>query len=155
MSAGLLVAGPAHAEAMAAIHAACFPPCERWDAGSLGVLAAQPGAAALIDPEGGFVLLRLAADEAEILTLAVLPALRRRGRGRALLRAAAALARARGARALFLEVAGDSPAALALYDSEGFREVGRRAGYYAHGADALVLRRALDVRAADGHGSRP
>lgn len=150
-----IVAGPTHAQALAAIHAACFPPAERWDAIALATLSAQPGAVALLDPAGGFVLLRVAADEAEILTLAVLPGLRRQGRGRALLRAAGARAAALGAGALFLEVAPGNAAARALYAAEGFRPVGRRRGYYPGGGDAVVLRRALDEASLSGHVPRP
>ncbi len=148
---------------MAAVHAACFPPGERWDQAALAGLLTQPGVFALIDPTGGCVIARVAAGEAEILTLAVAPALRRGGRGRALLRAAAGRCAAAGAALLFLEVAADNSAALALYAAEGFRAVGRRRAYYAHGADAVVLRRdlagnadpGLDAAPAGGHGRRP
>lgn len=93
--------------------------------------------------EAGFVLARAAADEAEILTLAVVPAWRRRGLGAALLAAAQRRAASLGAAQLFLEVAADNDAARALYAGAGFEAVGLRRGYYAGGRDALVLRRAL------------
>ncbi len=140
---------------MAAIHAGCFPPDARWDAAALASLAAQPGAFALIDPDGGFVLGRVAGDEAEILMLAVLPERRRQGRARALLRAAMRQGAGAGARALFLEVAQANGAALALYAGEGFRPVGHRPAYYAGGGDALVLRRALDEAETVGQGAFP
>ena len=82
-----------------------------------------------------------------MLTLAVGPAHRRRGVGRALLAAAEAMA-STTATAMFLEVATDNAAAIALYEAAGYAAVGRRAGYYARpagaGADALVMRRALN-----------
>ena len=94
-------------------------------------------------PPSGFVLARAVAGEGEILTLAVHPTVRRRGVALALVHAAAGLAQAMGAESLWLEVAQDNAAALALYAAAGFEEVGRRSGYYprAEGAvDALSLR---------------
>jgi len=86
---------------------------------------------------------RMAADEAEILSIAIAPARRRRGLSRPLLdyhlRSLAGL----GARAVFLEVDEHNAPACRLYEGAGFREVGRRGGYYAGGAAALVLRRDL------------
>ncbi|TCZ55290.1 GNAT family N-acetyltransferase [Roseicella aquatilis] len=107
----------------------------------------MPGAFGLWRPEAGFVLARAAGGEAEILTLAVLPAARRQGLGAALMAAALAGAAARGAEAMFLEVAAGNAAALPLYRGLGFAEVGRRRRYYPDGADALVLRR--DLRPAE------
>ncbi len=94
----------------------------------------------------GFLLARVAADEAEILTLVVAPEARRRGVARALLAHAMAAAHAFGARTLLLEVAESNSAARGLYDSCGFAEVARRPAYYeeARGAgDALVMSRPL------------
>jgi [ribosomal protein S18]-alanine N-acetyltransferase len=91
----------------------------------------------------GFIMSRLAADEAEILSVAIAPARRGRGLSRPLLdhhlRSLAGL----GARTVFLEVDEHNAPACRLYDGAGFREVGRRQGYYAGGATALVLRRDL------------
>ena len=84
------------------------------------------------------VLLRVAADEAEILTIGV--AARRQGIARALMAAALERARAQGARTMFLEVAADNGAARGLYEMLGFAPAGLRQGYYAGGADALLLR---------------
>ena len=82
---------------------------------------------------------RVAADEAEILTLAVAPHARGKGLGRALLQAAINKARHSGAATMFLEVGADNPHALALYAGLGSAKVGARKGYY-EGRDALVLR---------------
>lgn len=92
----------------------------------------------------GLVLFRVAVDEAEILTLGVIPEARRAGVGRALLEAALENARALGAAALFLEVAADNAAAIALYQQAEFGAVGSRKDYYASAGetvDALVLAR--------------
>jgi ribosomal-protein-alanine N-acetyltransferase len=129
---------------LAALHAAAFEAA--WSEVEMAALLEGAGTAALLS-DGGFILLRALAGEAEVLTLAVTPDARRRGLGRRLLRKAMAEAAAAGALSLFLEVAADNASALSLYASEGFAEVGRRRGYYARkgrpGADALVLRRAL------------
>lgn len=95
----------------------------------------------------GFLLSRQAGDEAEILTVAVDPDHRRRGAGRALLAANLARLAARGVRRLFLEVAEDNPGAIALYQGYGFREEGRRKGYYrsADGAPVNALVMARDI----------
>ena len=95
----------------------------------------------------GFVLSRLAADEAEILTIAVDPAQRGGGLGRKLLSNHLARLAARGIKALFLEVEQDNISARALYARTGFAEVGRRPAYYTKPdgtrSEALVLRRDL------------
>jgi len=138
------------AEALASLHLACFGPAA-WPADEIADLLTGPGGFGLaVDAEGlsGFILCRAIAGEAEVLTLAVAPARQRRGHGRALLEAAAALSGALGARALFLEVAADNPPAVALYESAAFEPAGRRRAYYAKGraspVDALVYRRALN-----------
>lgn len=153
----ILAAGKEAVPAFARLHAAAFD--EPWDERALSDLLAMPGAFALgAFAEGrdfaletshlalethGFVLARLAADEAEILTIAVAPAHRGQGLGHRLMEAAAASVLASGGRALFLEVAADNAPALALYGKLGFRTVGLRPGYYARAdirVDARILR---------------
>lgn len=129
-------------DALVSVHAASFPD-EPWDAASFVRLLAQPGVFALAEGERGIVLGRVAADESEILTLAVVPENRREGIGSALLAAAKRRALREGARAMYLEVAETNVAALALYERSGFRPVGRRDRYYADGGSALVLAAAL------------
>ena len=132
------------AHVLAVLHAACFP--QPWDAAALSALLVTPGTFAFAHDDG-FVLARAAAGEAEILTLAVAPAARGKGLGRALLQAAIKKARDMGAGAMFLEVGVDNPAALALYAGLGFAKVGARKGYYS-GTDALVLRLPLSANIA-------
>jgi ribosomal-protein-alanine N-acetyltransferase len=139
---------PAGAESvslLAELHRLAFPAGEAWGAEAIAVMLALPGSFALCavadrgaEPDG-FVLARAVADEAEILTLAVAPARRRRGIGTALLRGAIGEAARRGVRTLFLEVAEANEAARALYAAAGFAGCGRRRRYYADGGDALVL----------------
>lgn len=131
---------------LAALHAACFRNPRPWTAAELASLLASPGAVLLAEP-GGFLLGRIIAGEAEVLTLAVDPAMRRQGMGARLLRGFLAAAQHRGAATAFLEVAADNTAARALYRRHGFAEVGRRRAYYADSpgapVDALVLGRAV------------
>ena len=141
------------AAALAALHAAAFPPAEAWGPDAIALMLDLPGSYGLWAPGKGFVLARAAGGEAEILTLAVLPAARRRGLGGALMAAALAGAVRRGAAAMFLEVAAGNAAACGLYQGLGFAAVGRRRRYYPDGSDALVLRR--DLEAASGGADPP
>ncbi len=129
-----------HAAVLATIHKAAFPPREAWGRDAIALQLALPGAFGLFDPRGGMLLGRVAADEAEVLTLAVMPKARRQGIALDLLNAALVEARKAGAHVAFLEVATDNAAAQALYSRVGFTEVGRRRRYYADGSDAIVLR---------------
>jgi ribosomal-protein-alanine N-acetyltransferase len=79
-----------------------------------------------------------AAGEAELLRVAVLPAARRQGLGRALLQAAEADLRRAGIQRLHLEVRSSNTAARALYEAEGWRRSGRRPRYYRDGEDAVL-----------------
>jgi len=89
----------------------------------------------------GYAGLRATVDSGDIQTIAVVGDHRGQGLGRTLLRALLDQARERGARDVFLEVRADNPAAIALYESEGFVTLDRRVGYYQpDGVDALVMR---------------
>jgi len=92
----------------------------------------------------GYVIAMAVADEAEVLNLAVRPALRSRGIGGRLLDAALVEVNSRGAEQIYLEVRESNAAARALYASRGFEVAGRRSKYYRKPVeDALVLRRGL------------
>lgn len=117
-----------------------------WTADQLGTALADPRARLRVragEAEPGpiaFVLGRaVASDLLEIDLVAVDPAQRRRGVGRALLEGFLAEAVVAGARECRLELAGDDAAALGLYVGVGFVVVGRRERYYPDGADALLL----------------
>ena len=129
-----------HAGVLAAVHATAFPPRERWGVDAIRLQLALPGVFGFLDPRGGMLIARAAADEAEILTLAVEPRARRQGVARALVNKALAEAHGRGARMVLLEVSVSNAAARALYRRAGFVEVGRRPRYYTDGSDALILR---------------
>jgi ribosomal-protein-alanine N-acetyltransferase len=139
--------GPEAAPLLAALHAEAFAPPDRWSADAIALLAALPGHVALLATRRGeplgFALGRVAAQEAEVLTIAVLPRARREGAGGSLMRALMAGAAARGAGELFLEVSEGNAPARALYRRLGAAEAGRRRRYYPDGSDALVLRLVL------------
>jgi len=147
-------ATPADAALMAVIHATSFTP--PWDEAAMAQFIASPGALCLIGAAAeivaapsGLLIARRAADEAELLTLAVAPPCRRAGLGRALLKQAIADLRASGARQLFLEVDEGNEAALALYRAFGAHPVGRRPGYYESGANAVIFSLALSESPSD------
>lgn len=120
--------------------------------GGEGVRAAliSPGAEALLASDdrrqpAGFAFWRQAGDEAEILSIGVDPAHRRRGLAMRLLDEIIAAVEGNGAAALFLEVDGGNGAAAALYEKAGFETVGARKAYYRNGADALIMRHSLNT----------
>ena len=137
----------------AALHAESFGPLgERmWTRQDLAELVVLPGVAGLLlqvdADDAGLAVCRVAADEAELLTLAVRPAHRRQGGARRLLAAVIDHVRKSGARTLFLEVGVDNPAARSLYEAQGFCAVGERRAYYQRGgeppADGIVMRLTL------------
>ncbi|HKD55949.1 MAG TPA: GNAT family N-acetyltransferase [Hyphomicrobiaceae bacterium] len=142
----LLQASQGHAREFAELHALLFS--QSWDEASFRQLLGHPGSAAFLarvptPPQTiGLILGRLAADEAELLTLGVHEGHRRHGIARRLVAALMQAAKGGGARRLFLEVGRNNAAAVALYRGLGFCQVGIRHGYYEHGQrrdDALVL----------------
>lgn len=143
------------AYALAALHTQAFTLPAPWSARDFQAFQDDPTSFwewnyALDGQLAGFALFRQIADEAELLTLAVAPHMRRKGIGRAVLLAGVQRLRGR-ARMCFLEVARTNIAARAMYEQAGFVQVGLRKGYYRPDdckapVDALVLR--LDVPAA-------
>ncbi|HEU4959491.1 MAG TPA: ribosomal protein S18-alanine N-acetyltransferase [Sphingomonas sp.] len=106
---------------------------EAWTPSQVAGVLAMPGVwltiAELDGAPAGFAVTRAIADEAELLLLAVRPAVRRRGVGRALLKSATAEARSRGVAHMHLEVRAGNDA-IVLYRSAGFVKVGERRDYY-------------------------
>src|SRR5438067_4299609 len=141
----LSAAAPRDAAALAALHAASFN--RGWSEQEFEQLLTDRNVVADRATRGrrdvGFILSRRAADEAEILSVAVARAWRGRGLARRLLDLHLRRLAGFGLSAVFLEVDEDSTPARRLYARAGFREVGRRPGYYAGGKGALVLRRDL------------
>ena len=139
-------ARPRDAAAIAKLHGAAFH--RGWSDGEIESMLIDRRVVAhratLGRTMAGFILSRCAADEAEILSVAVVPARRGKGLARRLLDLHLRRLAGLGTRAVFLEVEEGNVPARRLYARFGFREVGRREGYYREGAKsaaALVLRR--------------
>jgi ribosomal-protein-alanine N-acetyltransferase len=141
-----MIASSSDCEGLATLHKRCFETA--WDAQSFAQLLSA-GAIALVANENevrcGFILTRVAADEAEILSLGVAPENRGGGLGKRLVTAAAAAATENGAQTMFLEVSVVNTLARRLYTGLGFEETARRRDYYGAGDDAIVLRAGLPL----------
>ena len=120
-----------------------------WNVFDYLIRGSLPGALLLADLglDQGFISLQRAADEAEILNIATVPAARGRGLARALLTEGERLCAASGARRIFLEVAADNQRARRLYERAGYAQVGERRAYYkrpdGNRMDALILAKDL------------
>lgn len=127
-----------------------------WSDGDLSKLMANKSYVCLVarlkgkaaKPPVAFVLVRTAADEAEVITIATQKTARRKGAARQLLEAAIRRLQADRANSFFLEVDENNVAAIGLYRSLGFKQVGERKGYYAaqdreNLSTALVMQRDL------------
>ena len=131
---------------LAAIHAAAFTQSRPWSADEFAALLQQP-TTILGQATGSFALLRAVAGEAEVLTVATHPDHRRNGHARAALLQAEAQAIGRDVDAVFLDVAEDNTAAIALYAALGYERVGVRKHYYArktgNAVNAVLMRKSL------------
>lgn len=143
-------AQPGDAQAIADLHAKGF--YRGWPAEDFAAYIGDPDTPIYVACDSrrriaGFLMLRVTLDEAELISIAVDPKWRGKGIGAALLRAGFEDLLSSQARKMFLEVAEDNPAAIALYRGLGFTEIGRRQGYYARAngvpATALVMERIL------------
>ena len=124
---------------IADIHASSFP--TMWSADEIAALLSQDQVVSLIARKPniiqqrnilGFVICRKAADEAEILTIAVEPRQRRKGFGRMLVDELIRQLYRDGIKKLYLEVDDQSSGAVKLYKNVGFKKVGIRNQYYTH-----------------------
>jgi len=124
------------AKAMAAIHAESFE--RSWDALEMAAHSQNDMCYGLKTAGNlaAFIILRAAAGQAEILTIATHPDFRRSGWGQKILTQAARSLKDSGCDEIFLEVAEDNTAAIALYKNAGFAPIGRRPGYYRDHPDA-------------------
>lgn len=135
---------------LSTLHTQAFEGVSRgWRADELTALTSQ-GALIAADDDRGFALLSLAVDEAELLAICTAPAARRSGLSARLLDACEAHAAAKGATTVFLEVAADNTAAIALYRKAHFTEIARRPRYYTRPTgrvDALIMSKNLSREA--------
>jgi ribosomal-protein-alanine N-acetyltransferase len=146
-----------HVAALAALEKICFAD-DPWPAGLFASALASGGVLALglcqDDRLQGAALGRVAADEAELHSIAVHPVHRGEGWGKQLLGAFLDRAARRRARVVWLEVRVSNEAAIRLYQGCGFRATGRRPRYYGDGEDALIFRLDLEpAEEAGGHSS--
>ena len=137
------------AEELARIQARAMETPGPWTTQGFEGLLAQNGTFLVPSSNGvGFALGRVVLDEAEFLTLAIDPAHRRKGLGRACLGAFEEEAVTRGAGKLHLEVAETNMPAIGLYRSAGWTETGCRKAYY-KGAktriDAILMTKRPDA----------
>ncbi len=113
----------------------------------LSQLSSEVGVSLVCEEDGrvlGSLYLSCIPPEGEVLALAVLPEARRRGVGRFLLENAINMLKSRGACVLYLDVRESNAPARALYAALGFRECGRRRGFYAQPReDAVLMEREL------------
>ncbi len=132
------------ADELAAIHARAM--AMPWDREVFAGFLAAKGA--ILTTSGkGFALGRIAADEVELLALAVDPDQRRQGHARRCLRAFEIKAQKAGANRAFLEVSGENAAAISLYLNMGYARSGLRKGYYrgldGSRTDAILMEKSL------------
>ncbi len=132
--------------ALAVLHARCFTTPRPWSAAEFSDLLAHETSFLLTGTQA-FLLGRVVAGEAELLTLAVHPDHRRAGLGAGLVAQFLGTAKTRQAQDAFLEVADDNAAAIALYRKQGFEQTARRKGYYRQATggplDAIIMTQKL------------
>ncbi|HEU0117290.1 MAG TPA: ribosomal protein S18-alanine N-acetyltransferase [Alphaproteobacteria bacterium] len=128
------------AEALTRLHAESFSDAA-WSKtqieGTLALTSTQGWIAIEDDKPAGFILCQVAQEQSEILTFCVAPEFRRKKLGERLLLHARDSVRLKGCLSLFLEVAADNKAAVALYKKLGAKQIGKRPNYY-HKADSQI-----------------
>jgi ribosomal-protein-alanine N-acetyltransferase len=142
-------ATPRDAPRLAQLHGASFH--RGWGEGEFEVMLAERNTLVHRLRSGrkviGFAVSRMAADEAEILSIAVAASHRGRGLSRDLLLTHLGHLAGRGVRTVFLEVEENNAPARRLYDRAGFAVAGRRERYYRQSGgeqlNALLMRRDL------------
>lgn len=122
---------------LANLHAKCFPH-KPWGVTDFADL--QKSGCEIIASQNGFIVYRAVADEAEIITIGVAPDARRTGIAAAMLGIIEGDLKKRGIKHIFLEVAADNAPARALYQNNGYVEIGMRPKYY-DGIDAIMMRK--------------
>ncbi len=139
---------PVIAALLAELHSSCFE--IEWNETTFLELLQIPGTIAQILEKDGrpcaFSLYRIAVDEAEILTLGVLPELRGQSIGHALLQEGEHYLQENGVLKLFLEVSKTNLAAIQLYGKSGYAQIGIRKNYYlvkGERIDALIMQKGL------------
>ena len=120
---------------LANLHQKCFPN-KPWSADDFRDL--KNSGCEIIMSENGFIVYRIAADEAEIITIGVNPDFRRQGIAAAMVGIIEKTLKNQGVKKIFLEVASNNIPAQKLYENSGFVQVGLRPKYY-DGVDAILM----------------
>ncbi len=142
---------PGDLPALLRLDTLCFPPLISYSRAELHYFVRHPRSTTTIaDLEGeivGFCVVDWKLESGRkighFITIDVAPELRRKGLGRLLMLAAEEQLTADGCIAITLEVATDNLGAQAFYEMLGYVNTGRIPGYYADGAEALVMRKSL------------
>lgn len=131
-----------HVAQMVDIHGSSFSPA--WTAADFKTHLEMPSDDVLgVESAGslqGFVVTRMAVDQAEILTIVTAPMHKKSGVGTRLMMAIETHLQARGAEIVFLEVAIDNVAAIKLYEKHGYHQCGKRPGYYRRDVEGIIGR---------------
>lgn len=117
------------------LHKACFPN-KPWSASDFADL--KKSGCDIITSQNGFVVWRVVADEAEIITIGVHPDARKSGIASAMLAIIENDIKKRGGKKIFLEVAENNEPARKLYEANGYKKIGVRPKYY-DGIDAIMM----------------
>jgi [ribosomal protein S18]-alanine N-acetyltransferase len=144
MTLKIVEASIVHAGIISVLHGACFE--EIWNEKSISEMLNMPGMIGfLIETEEkipqGFIMMRVAADEAEIISIGVIPAARKKGLASILLLKSIKRAAISNVAKIFFEVAEDNKAAIAFYKTFGSQIIGKRLGYYKRSSkkiDAII-----------------
>lgn len=126
---------------LANLHQKCFPN-KPWSADDFRDL--KQSGCEIIMSENGFVVYRIAVDEAEIITIGVNPEMRRQGIASAMIGIIEKSLLCQGVKKIFLEVASTNTPAQKLYENMGFKTVGLRPKYY-DGIDAILMSKELQT----------
>ena len=121
------------------LHKKCFPN-KPWSANDFRDL--QKSGCEIIMSDNGFIVYRIVADEAEIITIGVNPEMRRNGIASAMLGIIEKNIKNQGVKKIFLEVALINEPAKKLYENNGYKSVGLRPKYY-DGIDAIIMQKDL------------
>lgn len=124
---------------LAKLHASCFPH-HPWGAADFADL--KKSGCDIIASQNGFIVYRAVADEAEIITIGVLPDARRGGIAAAMLGIVENELKKSGIKKIFLEVAENNTPARAMYEKNGYVQIGRRPKYY-DGVDAILMEKVI------------
>ena len=124
---------------LANLHKLCFPH-KPWSAEDFAEL--KKSGCEIIASQNGFIVYRTVLDEAEIITIGVHPDARKAGIASAMLGIMENELKKSGVKSIFLEVAENNIPARELYKSNGYSEIGVRAGYY-DGVDAIMMKKII------------